>query len=178
MTTHIIRDAQQRDFPSIVELNKSFVKFTSEMDLQRTALLDRLSCYHRVVEDQGKVVAFLLALDGQQDYDSVNYQWFRRNCSDFIYIDRIVIDAAQQGKGLGSLLYQDIFDLAKNKLINVLPASLIYSRPMLFRLGFIRDLASIRSAPKYSQQLKKRFLCKSQMFRTLCILKRLTWNSP
>jgi hypothetical protein len=33
MTTHIIRDAQQRDFPSIVELNKSFVKFTSEMDL-------------------------------------------------------------------------------------------------------------------------------------------------
>lgn len=115
MTTHIIRDAQQRDFPSIVELNKSFVKFTSEMDLQRTALLDRLSCYHRVVEDQGKVVAFLLALDGQQDYDSVNYQWFRRNCSDFIYIDRIVIDAAQQGKGLGSLLYQDFFDLAKKQ---------------------------------------------------------------
>ena len=113
MTAHTIRDAKQADFPSIVALNKTFVQFTSEMNLPRTALLDKLSCYHRVVECRDQVVAFLMAFDGQQDYDSVNYQWFRQNCSDFIYIDRIVIDAGQQGKGLGKMLYQNLFDFAK-----------------------------------------------------------------
>jgi predicted GNAT superfamily acetyltransferase len=145
MTTHIIRDAQPRDFPRVVELNTSFVKFTSEISLPRIAELDRLSCYHTVVECQGQVVAFLLALDAQQEYDSINYQWFRQNCSDFMYIDRIVIDEAQQGRGLGTLLYQDLFKFAKKQgyqrvacEFDIQPANVVSAR---FHQGF--DFAQV-----------------------------------
>jgi predicted GNAT superfamily acetyltransferase len=140
MTAHTIRDAQQADFPRIVELNKTFVRYTSEMDLPRIQLLDRLSCYHKVVEYEGRIVAFLLVFDGLQDYDSINYQWFRQNCRDFIYIDRIVIDSAHQGQSLGTLLYQDLFDFAKKLAykhiaceFDIQPPNLISAR---FHKGF------------------------------------------
>ena len=110
------------------------------MDLPRIMLLDKLSCYHRVVECQGQLVAFLLAFDSQQDYDSVNYRWFKQHCRDFMYIDRIVIGAEQQGKGLGKVFYQDLFDFAKTHSykritceFDILPPNVISAR---FHKGF------------------------------------------
>ena len=117
MNNKIIRAATATDFPAILALNDAFVHFTSPMDETRLAQLHALSAYHKVIEiEQGsepKVVAFLLAFTGESTYDSVNYQWFNQGLSDFIYIDRIVIAGDQHGKGLGKLLYQDLFDFAR-----------------------------------------------------------------
>jgi predicted GNAT superfamily acetyltransferase len=113
MTKHIIRNAKDADFPSIIELNKCFVHFTSEMDQQGVTVLDTLSCFHKVVEFEGQVVAFVLAIDAKKNYNSVNYQWFKQRYHDFIYIDRIVIGAGRQGKGLGRMLYKSLFDYAE-----------------------------------------------------------------
>lgn len=69
--------------------------------------------YHRVVECDGQVVAFLLALREGADYDSLNYRWFAAAYSRFLYIDRVVVSARYQGQGLGALLYDDLFAFAR-----------------------------------------------------------------
>lgn len=108
-----IRAATAADFPAIVALNAESVRFTSPMDLARLRQLHAQAAYHRVVEQGGVVAAFLLALREGADYDSPNYRWFARHEPQFLYIDRIVVAAAQQGRGFGALLYDDIIAFAE-----------------------------------------------------------------
>ena len=117
MNKTLIRPATESDFSNILALNDEFVHFTSPMDETRLKDLHQQSAYHKVVEiEEGgelKIVAFLLAFASKSTYDSVNYQWFNQRLENFIYVDRIVISGAQHGKGLGKLLYQDLFGYAK-----------------------------------------------------------------
>lgn len=104
-----IRDVTPADFPQIVALNSEFVHFTSEMDEKRLTELDAHSCYHRVIESNGDVLAFLLVMGPGCGYDSVNYRWFDSRYDNFYYIDRIVASGSRHRKGLGKLLYDDLF---------------------------------------------------------------------
>jgi len=108
----MIRDATPQDFAAILALNDAAVQFTSAMDAARLQQLHAQAAYHRVVEVDASVIAFLLALRERAAYDSPNYQWFQRSYSRFLYIDRIVVDAAARGGGLGIQLYEDLFAFA------------------------------------------------------------------
>src|SRR5687768_6525043 len=57
-----LRDATGADFPAIVALNLQSEHFVSPMGAQRLQQLHAWAAYHRVVETQGSVVAFLLGL--------------------------------------------------------------------------------------------------------------------
>ena len=103
-----IREATREDFAAVLALNAESVHFLSPLDGQRLDELHRQAAYHRVVENGGKVVAFLLAFREGADYDSANYVWFAERYPQFLYIDRIVIAPSQRGAGLGQLLYEDI----------------------------------------------------------------------
>lgn len=109
----MIRRATPADFPAILALNAALVHFLSPLDAARLGLLHAQAAYHRVVESEGFVVAFLLALREGATYDSPNYHWFAQRYAEFLYIDRIVVDPAQQGRGLGALLYDDLFVFAR-----------------------------------------------------------------
>ena len=108
----MIRDATPDDLAAILALNDAAVQFTSAMDAARLQQLHAQAAYHRVVAIDGRVAAFLLALRERAAYDSPNYQWFQRSYSRFLYIDRIVVDAAARGRGLGIQLYEDLFAFA------------------------------------------------------------------
>ncbi|MEM7051038.1 MAG: GNAT family N-acetyltransferase [Acidobacteriota bacterium] len=110
-----IRPTEARDFPTILRLNLEFEAYLSPMDGDRLALLDSLSAYHRVVEQNGEIRAFLLAFREGSGYDSPNYRWFESCLDSFLYIDRIVVDRACQGLGLGGMLYRDLFDFARQQ---------------------------------------------------------------
>jgi predicted GNAT superfamily acetyltransferase len=84
------------------------------MDLARLQRLHAAAAYHRVVESENGVVAFLLAFREGADYDSPNYLWFAENYRQFLYIDRVVVAAQDQGKRLGAALYDDLFAFARN----------------------------------------------------------------
>jgi predicted GNAT superfamily acetyltransferase len=122
MKNTIIRAATEADFPAILALNDEFVHFTSPMDETRLCQLHKLSAYHKVVEVEQasgrKVVAFLLAFTDGNSYNSVNYQWFNDRLKNFVYVDRIVIAGTQHGRGLGKLLYQDLFYFAKTHTLS------------------------------------------------------------
>lgn len=109
----MIRDAHPQDFPAILALNAESEHFLSPLDGERLARLHGQAALHRVVEEEGRVLAFLLAFREGADYDSVNYRWFLRHYPRFLYIDRVVVAQDQQGRGLGRVLYDDLFAHAR-----------------------------------------------------------------
>jgi uncharacterized protein len=112
MEQGLIRNATPEDFPAILALNAESVQFTSPLDAARLHRLHAQAAYHRVVERDGRVAAFLLAFREGVDYDSPNYRWFAQRYRQFLYIDRIVVDADARGLGLGAQLYEDIIAFA------------------------------------------------------------------
>ena len=117
MLSPAIRPALVDDFAAIESLNHSVVDLTSPMDAERIQQLHAMSIYHRVIVQDSQLVAFLLVLGPNCDYDSVNYQWFDQRYDDFAYIDRIVVQACSRGQGFGTILYEDLFTWAINKKI-------------------------------------------------------------
>lgn len=111
----IIRDTRQKDYPAIVKLNADAVEFTSVMDLERLDHLASLAVYHRVAESGGRVVAFLLAMKDGAAYQNDNFKWFSSRYEKFLYVDRIVVDEAYHGRGIGTLLYKNLFAFAREQ---------------------------------------------------------------
>ena len=109
----MIRDATASDFPAILALNAESVHFLSPLDEARLQSLQTQAAYHRVVEIDGEVAAFLLVLREGADYDSPNYLWFAQRYPQFLYVDRIVVDARRQGQGLAARLYDNLLEFAK-----------------------------------------------------------------
>jgi len=57
--------------------------------------------------------AFLIALDHNASYENPNFAWFKASGKSFVYIDRIIVSSAARGLGIGRLLYDDLFAMAK-----------------------------------------------------------------
>ena len=109
----LIRDATTDDFAQILALNEASVHFLSPMNQTLLSSLHASAAYHRVVEIDGIVKAFLLALREGASYGSVNFRWFCERYTQFLYIDRVVVAASAQGLGLGAILYADLLIAAK-----------------------------------------------------------------
>lgn len=108
-----IRNAQHADLAQVLELNRESVRFLSPLDAERLSLLHTLAAYHRVLQYEGRIAAFLLAFREGSAYDSTNYRWFAARYPRFLYIDRIVVSSSMQGRGAGSLFYEDLFAFAR-----------------------------------------------------------------
>lgn len=109
----MIRNARPADFPAIASLNKESERFVSPMSEARLTQLHAWAAYHRVIELSGEVAAFLIAFREGAGYDSPNYRWFSERYGSFVYIDRVIVQPAQRGKGFATTLYKDVFAFAK-----------------------------------------------------------------
>lgn len=109
----MIRDATANDAAAILALNEEFVHFTSPMSAARYEYLRAMSSFHRVIEEDGRVLAFLLAMREGSPYESPNYKWFSQRYDRFLYVDRIMVSGSAHGRGLGREMYQDIFSHAR-----------------------------------------------------------------
>ncbi len=109
----ILTEADPAHFVEILALNEASVHVLSPLSVERLAHLHSHAAYHKVVLEEGRVAAFLLAFASGAPYDSLNYQWFESRMTSFIYIDRVVVSSDSRGRGLASRLYQDLFDHAR-----------------------------------------------------------------
>jgi hypothetical protein len=125
----VLRDATPADFPAILALNQASVEVLSPLDGPRLAGLHAEAASHRVVEAGGRVVAFLLAFREGAGYDSVNYRWFAARYPRFLYVDRVVVDAAARGRGLGARLYDDLEALARAQGVDLLACEIDVAPP-------------------------------------------------
>ena len=138
----LIRQAQATDFSRILDINATEEEKTSRIDLARIAQLDRWADYHRVAVVDDEIIGFLLVMSEASDYDGDNFRWFVERYDRFLYVDRIVIDQAYAGQGVGSALYGDLIDFAATQgcpalccEINVLPPNPV-SHAFHARFGF------------------------------------------
>jgi predicted GNAT superfamily acetyltransferase len=112
-----VRQATTADFGDILRLNSEWVHFTSTLDEVALTRLHELAAYHKVIASRGRVVAFLLALREGVDHDSPNYLWFAKRGGTFLYIDRVIVDRREQGGGLATMLYDDLFSFAESRSV-------------------------------------------------------------
>jgi uncharacterized protein len=108
-----IRDADPHDLERILRLNDAHERVLSPLTPARLLRLHEESAYHRVMAVDDAIEGFLLAFRESADYDSPNYLWFRQRYPRFLYIDRIVVDSTAQGHGVGSALYADLAEFAR-----------------------------------------------------------------
>jgi len=104
----ILREYMSDDLKRVLELNKASVHFLSPLTKEKLESLIKACDFSYVIEIDGLVEAFILALSENKDYDSVNYQWFKDKYDKFLYIDRVVVSKNCQSQGLGQFMYKKL----------------------------------------------------------------------
>ncbi|MFT5502780.1 MAG: putative GNAT superfamily acetyltransferase [Gammaproteobacteria bacterium] len=108
----LIRDYRSSDLPDILSLNEASVELLSPMDEPRFQYMAEQATIIWTAEVNNKVGGFMMIFNSSAHYDSPNFLWFNEHCTDFLYIDRIVINSASRGLGLGQKFYRKLSDYA------------------------------------------------------------------
>ena len=125
----LIREAKVSDFQCIININASEEEKTSPIDIARITQLNLWSDYHRVAVEGDQVVGFLLVMSDASDYDGGHFRWFVERYASFLYVDRIVIDQAHAGRGVGRALYCDLIEFATRRGCSALCCEINVSPP-------------------------------------------------
>lgn len=108
MSRFIIDAAGDGDMADILTLNDLAVPHVNRIGADELAAIVAQSAYFRIARVDDRVGGFMLALAQGAGYRSPNYRWFDRRYSDFLYVDRVVVDGRWRGMGIGTALYRDI----------------------------------------------------------------------
>ena len=106
--TITIRAARHCDLPTLQCMNESALPAVNSVPVSFFERYLSVAGYLRVAETGGRVVGFVQVMSAAEDYRSLNFQWFKARYSEFVYIDRVVVDAAARGCGVGEALYNDV----------------------------------------------------------------------
>ena len=98
----------EADLRQVFEINQDNVPKVGDLDLGRLRFIVNECAARLVVEADGAVAGFCLALAPGSSYDSINYAWFMERYPTDWYLYRVAFNASAQGKGLGSLLYTEV----------------------------------------------------------------------
>ena len=101
-----IRLCQPSDLADLHRINEENVPAVGTVTVAELDGLVAGSNATFVAEDNGRIGGFLLGLVEGADYGSPNYTWLSERCPSFAYVDRIAVDAAFQGSGVGARLYE------------------------------------------------------------------------
>lgn len=115
-----IRDADPGDLAALHVLNQSEIPHVGDVDAARMAHLVDQARTLRVMEDAGELAGFIICLDHQADYDSLNYLWFKARFERFLYVDRIVVASAFRRQGVASKLYDAVIAFGRSQYLPVL----------------------------------------------------------
>jgi uncharacterized protein len=153
-----LRDFTEADFPAVLELNQESVHFLSPLPRERLERLLAQSAYHKVLEEDGRIAAFLLAFLADADYDSPNFLWLKNRCAPFLYIDRLVVRSDRRGIGLGTVLYRDLFSHAGTIHIPRITCEVDIQPPNPVSLRFHRRWGFKEIGSQWTPDGKKRVL--------------------
>jgi predicted GNAT superfamily acetyltransferase len=135
-------------------------RHAAELSLLTLDGLEQLVALARYAKWCPGETGFLIALDERADYPNPNFEWFRTRFSQFVYIDRVVVDEAHRGRGLARQLYEDLFRTTDRALV-VCEVNLVPPNPASdafhARLGFSPvGLATLPDRQKTVRYLGKR----------------------
>ena len=77
--------------------------------------LIQLSSINYYVIFENKLIGFMICFRESSDYKSMNYKFFCKKETKFLYIDRIAIKNEYRRKGIGKSLYKKLDSIANDK---------------------------------------------------------------
>lgn len=154
-----LRDIGQADLPALNALNDAHAAAVNALAPADFAALVGASFAARVIDGpNGRPAGFLLALSHATPRQGPNHGWFLEGLPAFAYIDRVVVDAASRGAGLGRALYADLAARARAAGLPVLACEVNLEPPnpasMAFheRLGFVE--AGVATDPRNGKRVR------------------------
>lgn len=109
------RPVTEDDLARLLELNNRATPAVPEHSEEEFSELWRMMDYSVAVWSNESVVGFLWAVEPGSSYTSENYRFFEEQGFPHLYIDRIVVDDSARGQGLGTSLYEHVFDEARRR---------------------------------------------------------------
>ena len=132
-----IREAVLEDADWLLDLNKRCEPAVGFLDHDRLRALEEQCHGVMIAEDEtGERLGALFVMAPGRDYYSLNYRWFERELDSFLYIDRVMVDEAARGKGVGVALYAEALDLAEHLGAELLAAEVNMKPPNPVSMGF------------------------------------------
>lgn len=110
---HSIIKAEPKHIPKIHHLNQGALPAVSSVTNKELTHFLEIADYFRIIKINNRTVGFLIALGPGKDYGSPNYKWFEKHYTQFMYVDRIVIDPTFHGQGLGQAFYNDLIKFSR-----------------------------------------------------------------
>jgi predicted GNAT superfamily acetyltransferase len=101
----LLREPTRADWPRLLELNQASVNELSVLDEARLGLVLALAHRSLVVESDGEIAGFAIAMAPGVPYDSDNYRWFSKSFPEFLYLDRVAVAESLRRRGIGAQLY-------------------------------------------------------------------------
>ena len=141
MEFSIIR-TKKNHLNDILTLNESFLPAVSSVDIKQMERFLNFADYFKSVLVNNTISGFLIAIHPGKNYDSLNYKWFEKKFTSFLYVDRIVIGSEFHGQGIGKAFYDDLQSYASKKTniitceVNIKPsneASMIFHQKYGFK---------------------------------------------
>lgn len=136
----IVRDLVQGDLDWLLPLNNAAVPHVNHLDEQSLGQILARSGYKRCVIQDGRPAGVLIAFWPGTDYASSNYRWFDEHETDFLYIDRIIVNPEIRKSGCGRLLYADIERFARDAGAKHLACEVNSEPPNPVSMGFHEKL--------------------------------------
>ena len=104
-------------------LSKQLIQFMYETNQSNIPALGSLNSLGHVkelfvdskyiisVKNEIDYIGFAVVMNNNSNYKSLNYQYFKRKYTDFLYIDRVAVVNKAQRMGVGSSMYKKLYEL-------------------------------------------------------------------
>ncbi|MBB6565232.1 GNAT family N-acetyltransferase [Kribbella sandramycini] len=104
-----IRPLTPADYAAVLALNETATGLVDPLGLDRLDWLRLIAAHAVVVEQDTRPIGFVLTFTPGSAFDGLEFNWFTTTYADrFLYIDRIVIDAAFRRQGVATAVYRAI----------------------------------------------------------------------
>ena len=124
----LVRGFEPRDVAAVLDLNNANVPALNELDAAEVTRLAGIADAALVAEVDGRFAGFCWVLSPGKEYGSLNYGWFSRNFSDFVYLDRIAVAPEFRRYGIGRAFYQELVERFTLEKVGVSPATFDYAK--------------------------------------------------
>ena len=109
----MISDITTSHYAAFLDMNAEFVHWLSPMDEARLEWVLKRAHYARQIDDcSGALIGYACDVNYP---DHKNLNWLNAHLDDFFYVDRIIIAAKAQGRGIGGKLYADVESFARDR---------------------------------------------------------------
>ena len=122
-----LREVREEDYPNILALNHQALPYVNPMDAKLLKWFAKSAAYFRVLESDGRMAGFLIAVAHDSRYASKYFEWFRERYECFLYIDRVIVASWARRRRFAWRLYEDVARFAAERKYPL--ASDVYSFP-------------------------------------------------